>query len=204
MPQKNASKEYIADSYYHVFNRAVAGQKLFVEAADYRKFLSLMDRYLLSGEKFSSVGEKYPNYHDVIKINAYCLMGNHIHIMLHQTEPDAIKLFMSSVMTSYSKYFNCKYKRSGTLFESRYKAKRIDDDSYLLHISRYIHMNPRYWPGYRYSSYKYMFAGQKPDWLDTAVVVDEFKTAEAYEQFLYSYEDRKNELAELKYQLADS
>ena len=69
-------------------------------------------------------------------------MPNHIHLLVYQHQPQAMAQFMRSVLTSYSRYFNKRYKRSGSLFESRYKASLISDDAYLEHISRYIHLNP--------------------------------------------------------------
>jgi len=106
-------------------------------------------------------------------------------------------------MTSYSKYFNLKYRHVGSVFESRYKAKRIDNDGYLTHISRYIHMNPRRWQTYSYSSLRFVFSEQCPGWLSLSEVLSEFKSREDYLAFLRDYQENKDILEEVKYQLAD-
>ena len=98
---------------------------------------------------------------------------------------------MQSLMTSYSKYFNLKYKHSGPLFESRYKAVRIDSEAYLEHISRYIHLNPRYWKRYPYSSLQYYFTAGEIGWLRPEKVEDLFENKALYLTFLEDYEDQK-------------
>jgi REP element-mobilizing transposase RayT len=78
-----------------------------------------------------------------IKILAYCLMPNHFHIFLKQTTDDfSISLFISSLLNSYVKSINQKYKRSGTLFESKTKSKHIEDETYFKWIIKYILENP--------------------------------------------------------------
>lgn len=105
-------------------------------------------------------------------------------------------------MTSYSRYFNLKYKRSGALFETRYKASRIEQDIYLEHISRYIHLNPRYWFRYPYSSLPYYF-NDRPNWFQPARIETMFANRAAYITFLKDYEGQKAALEEVKYSLAD-
>jgi len=140
MPQKNTIKEYATHSYYHVYTRGANKQKLFLEAADYHHFLALFERCLSPKEAVSKTGIVYPNYNADIKLLSYCLMTNHIHLLVYQTDDaQSLRKLMSSLMTSYSKYFNLKYHHVGSVFESRYKAKRIGNDSYLTHISRYIY-----------------------------------------------------------------
>ena len=164
MPQRNTIKEYVSDSYYHIYFRGVNKSKLFFEAPDYHYFLSLFDRYLSKRQTKSKTGVLYQKYNKEIQLEAYCLMNNHVHMFIYQGHNEqALSKFMSSIMTSYGKYLNIKYRRVGSVFESRYKAKRIDDDSYFIHISRYIHMNPRYWQTYRNSSLRYVYAEPCPE-----------------------------------------
>ncbi len=205
MPQKNTLKEYAPHSYYHVYFRGANKQKLFVEAADYHYLLSLFARYLSAKKAVSKTGVPYPNYRGDIKLLAYCLMTNHVHLLVYQAEnAQTLRKFMSSLMTSYGKYFNHKYQHVGSVFESRYKAKRIDDDSYLIHISRYIHMNPRRWQAYRHSSLRYAFSENYPDWLDIKEVTNNFKDRADYRNFLLEYQGNKESLEAIKYQLADN
>lgn len=106
-------------------------------------------------------------------------------------------------MTSYSRYFNLKYKRSGPVFESRYKAVRIDTQQYLEHITRYIHLNPRRWENYYNSSLKYYRDDGEPEWLNTKSILSMFSSRESYMKFVADYEEMRDMLAEMKYQLAD-
>jgi putative transposase len=131
-------------------------------------------------------------------------MNNHFHLLVHQDETGIMSAFMRSLMTSYSRYFNLKYKRTGPLFESRYKASQISQQAYLEHISRYIHLNPRYWLRYEHSSLKYYLETHKqPEWLNASEVLGLFASPQAYLTFLEDYEEHKQMLAEIKHELAN-
>lgn len=129
----------------------------------------------------------------------YCLMRNHFHLLVYQKDKSTLSLFMKSLMISYSRYFNLKYKRSGALFDGRYKASRISSDTYLTHISRYIHLNPRSWKRYPYSSIDYYRRGNEPEWLKTSKVLDMHEDREKYIEFVYDYEEYKRKLEEIKH-----
>jgi putative transposase len=77
-----------------------------------------------------------------VNILAYCLMPNHFHLILEQHVDNAIQLYMSDIQNSYTRYYNIKYKRLSALLNNQFKAKRIKTDDQLLHVSRYIHLNP--------------------------------------------------------------
>ena len=204
MPQKNTLKVYSPHTYYHVYSRGVNKQKIFMDASDQKYFILLFERYLSDKKATSKVGVVYPNHSKSIQLFTYCLMTNHIHLLLYQLEdPTAIRKFMSSLLTSYSKYFNYKYRRVGAVFESRYKAKSIDSDNYLIHISRYIHMNPRSWRTYHYSSLIYAFNDPSPSWLHVNKVTEEFQSKEEYLEFLTDYQQAKDMLEDVKHQLAN-
>lgn len=204
MPQRNTLKSYVPRTYYHVYTRGSNKQRIFLEDRDRQYFLALIERYLGQKQVFSKTGVAYPHYRDEVGLHAYCLMPNHLHLLLFQgDDAHSIQKFMRSLMTSYGKYFNLKYRRVGSLFESRYKAKAIDQDSYLIHIGRYIHMNPRYWRTYRFSSLRYVFDKRPPDWLDLSLITEEFQSRGDYVQFLEEYQERKRELEEVKMMLAD-
>lgn len=203
MPSRNVSKEQAPESYYHVYARGSNKQKIFIEAADYKYYLGLFDRYLSGKQAVSKTGEPYPQFSGKVSILAYCLMSNHFHLLVYQNEVPFLEKLMRSVMTSYSRYFNLKYKRTGSLFESRYKAVRIDNDAYLQHVTRYIHLNPRYWERYRYSSLKYYREEATSVWLNPNIVLGLFSSRQEYLQFVADYESQRDMMAELKYQLAD-
>lgn len=201
MPSRNIVREDTAEAFYHIYARGVAKQTIFLESSDFIYFQKLFARYLSKSTIESKMGYIYPKFYNQMDLLAYCLMNNHFHILVYQKEAGNIKKLMQSIMTSYSRYFNLKYKRTGPLFESRYKASRIDVRSYLEHISRYIHLNPRYWKSYPYSSLKYYLTDQV-DWVNTEKILDLFKDKGEYYKFLDDYEEHKMMLKEIKHELA--
>lgn len=111
--------------------------------------------------------------------------------------------FMRSLLTSYSMYFNKKYKRSGPLFESRYKASLISEDAYLEHISRYIHLNPRDWREYEYSSLPYYLHQITDEWIKPKRIMELFSNPQDYLHFVEDYEKNKEMMDILKHELAN-
>lgn len=204
MPSRNIYKPDVADSFYHVYARGSSQQKIFLETADYQYFIGLFERYLGQKSAISRTGVAYPHYRGAIELACFCLISNHFHLLVYQVESAAMKKLMHSIMTSYSRYFNLKYKRSGPLFESRYKASLINQDRYLLHVTRYIHLNPRLWRTYRYSSLKYYTSSvSQPKWLQVLRIRELFDDESDYEQFVADYEAHKQMLDEFKHELAD-
>jgi len=204
MPSRNILKLDVAGAYYHIYSRGVNKQVIFTDDADYAFFLSLLKRYLSPETTSSKKGVVYPNYYSGIVLHSFCLMPNHIHLLIHQKNKGVMQQLMRSLMTSYSSYFNRKHERRGPLFESRYKASHIDSDSYLQHISRYIHLNPAKWREYPYSSQKYFLGNSQAEWLKPQKILDIFSSRQEYEKFLEDYEGQKEILDDLKHQLADT
>ncbi len=204
MPSRNIIKLDAAGAYYHIYSRGVNKQIIFTDESDYAFFISLLKRYLSPVASNNSKGVVYPNYNTDIDLLCFCLMPNHVHLLILQNVKGTMQQLMRSLMTSYSSYFNRKYKRRGPLFESRYKASHIDSDSYLEHISRYIHLNPDKWREYPYSSQKYYLGNAQADWLKSQKVLDIFSTGQEYVKFVEDYEGQKEILDELKHQLADT
>lgn len=131
--------------YYHVILRGNNRSTLFFDNQDRLKFLE----YLIK--------QKDKN---LIEINAYCLMGNHVHILLQDTGNN-LTAAMRSLCTSFALYINKKHQRTGHVFDNRYRSEAIDDDGYLFAALRYIHQNPvkagicKKVEEYRWSSDKY-------------------------------------------------
>ena len=160
MPAKNTNKLYVANSYYHLYNRGVEKRKILLDKQDYAVFLSYIKQYLLPKDiktlqkKLSDPKTKWTekdkilrvlrmnNFCNEITLHAYALMPNHFHLLIWQASELAIDKFMNSLGTRYTMYFNRKYKRVGTLYQSVYKAVRVESDVQLLHLTRYIHRNP--------------------------------------------------------------
>lgn len=205
MPSRNTLKTDVKHSYYHIYTRGASKQPVFIESADYSFFLNLFARYLSQRPAKNKSNMAYPHYAGKLELLTYCLMDNHFHLLIYQVEEGTMSAFMRSLMTSYSRYFNRKYKRTGSLFESRYKASRINANNYLQHISRYVHLNPRYWRRYKYSSLSfYEHTGREPEWLLPGKVLDLFTSRKSYMVFVADYEEHKQILDEIKYELADT
>jgi REP element-mobilizing transposase RayT len=203
MPSRNVTKEQAPDSYYHVYVRGINKQNLFNSEGDYRYYIDLLERYFSDVELVSKSGAVYPGFLGKVEILSYCLMSNHFHLLVYQIDVPYLEKFMRSLMTSYSRYLNLKNKRTGSVFESRYKAVRIANDRYLQHISRYIHLNPQRWEHYKYSSLKYYRDGNAPHWLNTDRILEQFSSKQDYIGFIYDYQEMHDTLSELKHQLAD-
>lgn len=209
MPSRNIVREFAEHQYYHVYNRGVEKRTIFLDDQDYTVFLGLLKRYLGADELVvNKQGDKhrhaFPKISHEIQIQAYCLMPNHFHMLLYQTSKDGVHRLMRRVSTSYAMYFNSKYARVGGLFQGPYKASRINKDSYLQHVSRYIHLNPEDYKSWPYSSYKY-FARDKvaPSWLDKDAVLKMFASRQEYIEFVDDYVAARDELSLLKWQLAN-
>lgn len=107
-------------------------------------------------------------------------------MFFQENDPAALTGLMRSVATAYTMYFNRKYKQSGHLFQGIYKASFIADESYFLHITRYIHLNPRAYRTYRWSSF-WQFVGESDiAWIHPERVLD--MTPAEYLRFVEDYE----------------
>lgn len=204
MPTRNAIKQYEANAYYHIYTRGVNKDLVFIDDLDKAYFLSLFKRYLSGERAISSARVVYKDYSGELELLSYCLMDNHIHILVYQTEMDAIARFMRSVMTSYSMYFNKRHKRVGHVFQSRYLGRRIDSDAYLHHISRYIHRNPKNWRTFQYSSIGNYTGERSSSWLLTERILSLFGgSGENYYNFIAEMDDDTDETDELLFERAD-
>jgi len=203
MPSRNVVKIDIPNNFYHVYARGHGRMAVFREDEDYRVFLNLIKRYLDIDVKCDSNGVAYTNLHGRIELTCYCLMPNHFHLLLYQIDEHAMPRLMRGIMTSYSRYFNKKYELSGALFETTYKASMIILDKYLMHISRYIHINPKNWRTYKYSSLLYYLGQHSPEWLQPKRILELFSSLDEYEIFVADYEDYKEMLDEIKHELAN-
>lgn len=186
-----------------MYARGNAKRKIFYDEQDYLYFLALLERYLAAQAVANGAGLPYPNFYNKVDLNAFCLMPNHFHLLVYQHHQGALSMLMRSLMTSYSRYFNARYNRSGPLFESRYRASLIQDEAYLEHISRYIHLNPAQWRSYEYSSLPYYLQQVAVSWVRPERIAGIFETPEKYLQFMEDYIEQKKMMDILKHELAD-
>ncbi len=203
MPGRNIVKNYGAEQYYHIYSRGVAKQLVFRDDQDYRYLLSLFKRYLSIKPTTHKSHSNYPNFSKRLELIAYCLMPNHLHMLILQHDEYAMAKLMHTLLVSYCIYFNKKYERVGPVFQSRYKASLINERSYLEHISRYIHLNPSDWQNYPYSSLPYYKQELQAEWLKLGYVMTMFNNVGDYIKFLEDYESRKAYLEAIKKYLAN-
>lgn len=203
MPSRNVLKIDIPDSYYHVYARGHSRAKIFLDQQDYAAFINLFKRYLSKNQQHDRIGVPYPHLYNKLELLCFCLASNHFHLLLYQKDEKAMQTFMRGLMTSYSHYFNKKYHRTGALFETSYKASMITDDSYLQHITRYIHLNRRDWETTPYSSITFYLGKRDAEWLRPRRILELFRDAEEYKDFVADYDANKLMLDELKFELAN-
>lgn len=160
LPQAN----FIQGGFYHIFNRGIRKQNLFADDKDYKRYLDRM--------------REYKDKHS-ISIIAYCLMPNHIHLLIRQNGPEPASAFVQRLHTAYTMYFNKKYDLVGHPFQSRFKAKMVGKDEYLRDLSRYIHLNPKKLvsklPSYKWSSYPAYLKDSENNLADTKFILSMFK-----------------------------
>ncbi len=169
-------KFYYQDAYYHIYNRGNGRNKIFLDDSDYNFYLNRLRQYLAK--------------HKVILL-CYCLMPNHIHLLVQQTTPKPIYKFISSLHTSYSIYFNKKYKHVGHVFQDRYKQIMIETDEYLLYLCKYIHLNPfseglvKKHDAYKWSSLNNYICDIKDSYVNTDIILSYFNNSrKSYKKYL--------------------
>ena len=142
--------QFTKDNYYHVFNRGVDKRNIFESKEDlYYFFNRLTDLNFdtqnkdLNIKRYRSSDKKVVEIKGsaLVSIIAYCLLPNHFHLVLRQESEDGISKFMQKLGTSYTMYFNQKYKRSGSLFQGKFKANIIGGDFGLPVLSVYVNLN---------------------------------------------------------------
>lgn len=203
---------------YHIFNRSLRETHIFTNKREFDLFL-MAARYYLQPDppvRFSIYREQKDKYKPdlnktLVKIIGYCLMPSHFHFIVTQLEENGIKTFIHRLATSYSCYFNLKYKQKGPVFESKFKAVRVESQDQLAHLSRYIHLNPvtsflvEKPEDYDYSSYK-IYLGrvgrEKIDFVDPSNIMVDF-SPESYKKFVLDRKDYQRELKRIGHLLLD-
>lgn len=167
------------NAFYHVFNRGINKQPMFLSETDYHFFL----------DKLHALKKKYDH-----SLYAFCLMPNHFHISI-QTRKASISKIMASLSTSYSMYFNRTYNHFGPVFQNRFKSILIENDSYFIQLSQYIYLNPvkaklaEDPASYPFSSIREALGKEPLYFLDQDIVriIGETKGSQKeYEKFIYS------------------
>lgn len=148
--------DFVEGEYYHLYNRGNSKQKIFLDDKDRERFLKLF--YLCNSKgridfqndivKRKIGAWDFEKGESIVSIGAWVLMSNHFHLYITpktdawRPSENAITYFMHRVLTAYSKYFNAKYKRTGSLFEGKFKSVHITKDTQAKYLFSYIHLNP--------------------------------------------------------------
>jgi len=173
MPSRAAI--FVRGNYYHLYNRGVGKSLLFFNDDNYLYCLRLIKR---NAQKFG------------VQVVAYCLMPNHYHFLLRQDSDVPLSKFINVLFNAYVQAVNRQQNRKGALFEGRFRHALVDRDEYLIHLSRYIHLNPRKanlvsnlddWP---YSNYLEWVGERSGTLIDLDVVRQYFPTPGLYREFV--------------------
>lgn len=214
----------ITDEIYHVFNRGSNRQPTFTNKREHQRAVESIMFYRftkppLSLSKFLRLEDKrrdevlrvIQNSEPLIQIFCYCLMLNHFHFLLKQKKDGGIAKFLSNLQNSYTRYFNTRHQRDGSLFLDQFKAVRIETDEQLIHVSRYIHLNP--YTGYIVKSLteleNYPWSSF-PDYLrntskfvDIDFILNMFDNPSKYKKFVLDQADYQRRLKEIEHMVLE-
>jgi putative transposase len=216
MPAKNCVKIPIENGFYHIYTRGVNKQNIFENEVDYSVFLNYLKEALsppiessklekfevnIDGAIFYKPKRQPKNFVGEIDLVAYALIPNHFHLIIKQNKKESMEGFMRSLTIRYSMYFNKSRDRVGPLFQGIYKAKLIENENYLLHLSRYIHLNPK--ENFSdltkaYSSYADYLGIKHTPWVNPHPILDfftspenpDFKKVNNYKDFVEKYGEK--------------
>lgn len=212
----------INNQFYHVLNRGVALQPVFLGKRNYERAMEAIFYYQnkntplsfstflkLSGKRRGELIEEIRSKKDfLVEIISFCLMPNHLHLLLKQLQENGTSIFMSNLTNSYTRYFNKVQKRIGPLFQGKFKAIRVESDEQLLHLSRYIHLNPfsgfvlknlKELDSYPYSSFLEYLGKKNDGYCSKEIILANFKDEDDYKKFVYDQAKYQKELQKIKY-----
>lgn len=210
----------VAGEIYHIFNRSVAKQPIFLTSKDFQRAVDCIKFYLhgnlpirfshyrrLPKEQKDQMTKTIENSPKAVEILTFCLMSNHVHFLLRSLTEKGIIQFMSNFQNSYAKYFNIKTERTGTLFQPMFQAIRIESDEQLIHVNRYIHLNPitayivktfADLEKYPWSSYPH-YLDKSPSFVNKEPILNFFKDISTYKQFIADQVDYQRQLNQIKH-----
>ena len=184
---------FVAGGFYHIYNRGVDKRSVFLDNTDFERFLQSMREFnsqkpigSLFENSFRDKAKLGNRVAKLVDIVSYCLNLNHYHLILTQRLENGISEFMHRLGSGYTQAFNIKYKRSGALFQGKFKAAHIDSNEYLLRASAYVNLNNRVHRlrnnAFRSSWNEYMNKKEDNICLKN-IVLNQFKNTEEYKSF---------------------
>ena len=210
----------VTGEYYRVYNRGVARQPTFLDDRDYKQAMLSMSYYrslsppvklsryknLPKTERDNLLEKLNKSGQGWVQIVSFVLMPNHFHFLLKQLEDGGISKFTGQFSNSYTRYFNTRRSRPGSLFQGTFKAVHVETEEQLLHLSRYIHLNPLVSSvitksglvAYPWSSYPDYLQGRS-QLVEMSLVMSFFKSPTDYQSFVTNHADYARELEVIKH-----
>ncbi|OGI65886.1 hypothetical protein A3A95_00695 [Candidatus Nomurabacteria bacterium RIFCSPLOWO2_01_FULL_39_18] len=184
---------FVKGEYYHIYNRGVDKRDIFLDKADLHRFLQSMDEFNVK----DPIGSLYENSFvkelggktsKLVKFIAYCLNPNHYHFILTPLLEKGVEKFMQRLGTGYTMYFNEKNKRSGSLFQGKFKSKHIGSNEYLFQASAYVNLNNYDRNGIlkkslNSSSWVEYTQSTNSNFCEKSIVLGQFQSKKEYEKF---------------------
>lgn len=211
----------VNDNFYHVINRGISSLTVFSNQEDYSRAWETLFYYqnievpvkyssflkLPSPERSQILKDMASKRQLLVEVLVFCFMPNHVHLILKQTNSGGISTFMSNFSNSYTRYFNTKQDRVGPLFQGKFKAFKIWGEEQLIHLSRYIHLNPltseivnnfEELKNYPYSSLQEYISHKVPTYCSRDLILDIFKNQRTYERFVFDNAGYQKSLQQIK------
>lgn len=187
---------FINEEIYHIYNRGIDKRIIFNDTNDYQRFLinmselntidtfgglylkSFLDKKIIQNNK---------NQKKLVEIIAYCLNPNHFHLIIKQTSENGISHFMQRLGTGYTMYFNSKQKRSGSLFQGKFKSKHIENNEYLLYLSAYVNLNNKIHKIKTNSVFSSLdeYINDSKGICNKSIILEQFNNKNSYKKFLF-------------------
>jgi|SRR3989344_7596276 len=192
---------FVTGEFYHVYNRGVDKRIIFPSEKDIQRFFLSM----LEFNTINSIGSIYEHSFDkstdtkrskkLVNFIAYCLNPNHYHFLLEQAAERGVEKFMQRLGTGYTNFFNNKHRRSGVLFQGKFKAVHVDKNEYLLHLSAYVNLNNRVHSlgslasklvKTSWEEYGSVNKRKRGEFCKKGIILDQFKNKKEYKKFAES------------------
>lgn len=213
------------DQIYHIYNRGIDHKSVFTTKWEYQRAIGVMKFYrfadlpfrfsqllkLPSEDRLKILTGINSENRKLVEIICYCLMSNHFHFMVKQLQDGGITKFISNFTNSYTRYFNTKHERIGNLFEGLFKAVLVVTDEQLIHLSRYIHLNPvssfiikvEELEGYQWSSLSEYLNQRVEATCQKEIILNFFRNNTEYKQFVLDQVKYAQELDKIKHLLIE-
>lgn len=207
---------------YHVFNLGIDHRPTFTDHKEYSRAQDILQYY-----QYSTVPVRFSYFLTIdqderehimqgltkedkkmVRCLCFCFMPNHFHFLIQQTIDGGISKFMSKYQNSYTRYYNTRNSRTGPLFLDQFKAVRIENEPQLMHVSRYIHLNPytaylvkslEALETYYWSSLPEYLSSEPAKVAEPQAILSLFKNRDTYKQFIFDQADYQRELGKIKH-----